>query len=90
MTKLLFGILVGAGGIWKLMGTISGGSTVSEETSGIGMGWIMIICIVIMGCMILSTNAEQIKRKAEEQVPVFVMAVTILFLVYILYLKGTF
>lgn len=89
----MLGVLIGGAGIWKLMGTFSGGSsseTVIVETSGIGKGWIMVICIVIMGCMILSINAEHIRRKAEEQAPAFVIAGAILFLVYILYLKGSF
>lgn len=92
-TEVVLGVLIGGAGIWKLMSTFSGGSsseTVVAETSGIGKGWIMLICIVIMGCMILSINAEQIRRKAEEQAPAFVIAGAILFLVYILYLKGSF
>ncbi|KAF2598617.1 hypothetical protein F2Q68_00011645 [Brassica cretica] len=84
--EVVLGVLIGGAGIWKLMGTFSGGS--NDQTSGIGKGWIMLICIVVVGCMILSMNAEQIKRKAEEQTPAFVIAGTILILVYILYLKG--
>ncbi|KAL0685510.1 hypothetical protein Bca4012_052358 [Brassica carinata] len=96
-TEVVLGVLIGGAGIWKLMGTFSVGSSsetdlvnTNDQTSGIGNGWIVLICIVIMGCMILSINAEQIKRKAEEQTPAFVIAGTILFLVYILYLKGSF
>ncbi|KAG2301538.1 hypothetical protein Bca52824_030189 [Brassica carinata] len=95
--EVVLGVLIGGAGIWKLMGTFSGGSLpetvlvkTNDQTSGMDKGWIMLICIVIVGCMILSINAEQIQRRTEEQVPAFVIAGTILFLVYILYLKGGF
>ncbi|KAL0692607.1 hypothetical protein Bca4012_059787 [Brassica carinata] len=72
--EVVLGVLIGGAGIWKLMGTFSGGSLpetvlvkTNDQTSGMDKGWIMLICIVIVGCMILSINAEQIQRRTEEQ-----------------------
>lgn len=95
MAKVVFGVLIGAAGLWKLMGTFSGGSSSKimiekNKTNGIGKGWIILICFVLVGLLFLNKNAEQIRHNAEEQAPVFVVATTILFVIFILYLKGVF
>lgn len=95
MAKILFGVIVGAAGLWKLMGTFRSGSwrktnNQIEQNNGISMGWIILIFIVLVGFVLLNMNAEKIQLKAEEQAPVFWIAGIILFVVFILYLKGVF
>lgn len=81
MSKIVFGVIVGIAGIWKLMGTFSDEASSkiiiektnyqTDQTNAVGMGWIMLTCLVIVGLLILNMKAEQIQHNAEEQAPVF-------------------
>ncbi|KAG7558909.1 hypothetical protein ISN45_Aa05g005210 [Arabidopsis thaliana x Arabidopsis arenosa] len=96
MAEFVLGVIVGAAGLWKLMGTFSSEnsskaiSQIEQSNSSISMGWIILIFIGLVGLVLLNMNAEKIRHKAEEQAPVFVIAGILLFLIFILHIKGVF
>lgn len=93
MAEFVFGVIVGAAGLWKLMGTFSGDKTncqIEQSNNTISMGWIMLIIIGLVGFVLLNMNADNIQHKAEQQAPVFVIAGILLFVIIILHLKGVF